>query len=165
MTMSDPVLKLKILAHSEITLFRLQARRNATRMGLLVVALVFALLALAMLNFAAYQALAVKKGPAFAALMVALADVLLALILVAVSRGAGTSAEQEKLVRDIRDLAYKELSADVDEVKAGVAQVTEDVQRIRSGFSAFKSGSGGLTGNLSPIVSLLVGAVKKSRKK
>jgi outer membrane murein-binding lipoprotein Lpp len=97
--------------------------------------------------------------------MIALADVVLTLVLVAASRGAGVKPEQEKLVRDIRDLAYKELSADVDEVKAGVAQVTEDVQRIRSGFSAFKSGSGGLTGNLSPIVSLLVGAVKKSRKK
>lgn len=163
--MTDPVLKLRILVRSEMTLLRLQARRNAVRTQLLLVALLFALFALGMLNFAAYHALAVKKGPAFAALMIALADALLAVALVALSRGAGPNAEQEKMVRDIRDLAYSELSADFDEVKAGITQVSEDVQRIRSGFSAFTSGSGGLAGNLSPVVSLLVGAVKKGRKK
>ena len=163
--MTDPVLKLRILARSEMTLLRLQARRNAVRMELLLVALVFALLGLGMLNFAAYQALAAVKGPAFAALIIALADGFLAVILVAASRGAGHSEEQEKMVRDIRDLAYNELSADFSEVKTGVTKVTEDVQRIRSGFGAFAGGSGGLTGNLSPIVNLLIGAVKKSRKK
>jgi len=159
--MADPVLKLKILARSEMTLLRLQARRNAVRTELFLLALIFALLALGMLNFAGYQALSVKIGPAFAALLVALANGFLALVLVAVSRTAGQGAEQEKMVRDIRDMAYSELSADFDEVKAGVAQVTEDLGRIRSGFSAVTGGSGGLAGNLSPVLSLLIGAVKK----
>ena len=163
--MADPVLKLKILARSEMTLLRLQARRNAIRMELFLVALVFALLALGMLNFAGYQAMAVKKGPAFAALMVALADGLLALILVFVSRRAGPSDEQEKMVRDIRDLAYSELSADLDEAKAGVKQVTEDLGRIRSSFTSITGGAGDLAGNLSPVLNLLIGAVKKKSNK
>jgi hypothetical protein len=129
---------------------------------------VFALLALGMLNFAGYQALAVKQGPAMAALLVALADGVLALIVVAISRTVGPNAEQEKMVRDIRDLAYNELSADFDEVKAGIKEVTGDVRRIRSGFTAFTSGSGlgsaGWTNNLAPILSLLIGAIKKTRK-
>jgi hypothetical protein len=163
--MTDPVLKLKILARSEITLLRLQARRNAIRTELFLVALVFALLALGMLNFAGYQAMAVEKGPAFAALIVALADGLLALGLVFVSRRAGPDSEQEKLVREIRDLAYSELNADFGEVKAGVTQVAEDLGRIRSGFTGLTGVSGGLAGNLSPVLSLLIGAVKKRHNK
>ena len=163
--MTDPILKLQILARSEITLLRLQARRSMARTELFIVALVFALLALGMLNFAAYQALAAKQGPAFAALMVALADGLLAVVLVVVSRVAGPNADQEKMVRDIRDLVYNELNADFEDAKARVTQVTEDVRRIRSGFSSFTSGSGELANTLSPILGLLIGAIKKSRKK
>jgi hypothetical protein len=163
--MTDPILKLQILARSELALFRLQARRNATRMELFVVALVFALLALGMLNFAAYQALSVKQGPTLAALMVALGDGLLALVLVAVSRFVGANTEQEKMVRDIRDLAYTELSADFDEVKAGLTQVTEDVRRIRSGFSTVTGFARDGVNYLTPILSLLIGAIKKGRNK
>jgi len=163
--MTDPIMKLRILARSEIALLRIQARRNATRTALLVVALVFALLALGMLNFAGYQALAVEQSPAIAAMLVALVDGALAVVLVVISRGAGPNAEQMKMVRDIRDLAYNELSSDFGEVKAGVTRVTEDVRRIRSGFTSFTSGSGGVANNLAPILSLLIGAVKKSRNK
>ena len=69
------------------------------------------------------------------------------------------------MVRDIRDLAYSELSADFDEAKAGVMKVTEDLGRIRSGFTSFTGGSGSLAGNLSPVLNLLIAAVKKRHDK
>ena len=164
--MTDPIMKLKILARSEMALLRIQARRNATRTALLVVALVFVLLALGMLNFAGYQALAVNQGPAIAALLVALADGVIAIIVVVISRGAGSDTEQDKMVRDIRDLAYNELSADFDEVKEKVTQVTDDVRRIRSGFSTVTGGaSTNLANSLGPILNLLIGAIKKGRNK
>jgi phosphate/sulfate permease len=163
--MTDPILKLQILARSEMALFRLQASRNATRTVLIIIALLFALLALAMLNFAGYQWLSETKSPAIAALLMAVVNGVLALIVVGVSRSAGPNEEQEKMVRDIRDLAYNELSADFDEVKAGITKVTDDVSRIRSGFSAFTGGSNNLANNLAPILSLLIGAIKKSRNK
>lgn len=164
--MTDPIMKLQILARSEMALLRIQARRNATRTVLLVVALVFVLLALGMLNFAGYQALAVSQGPAIAAMLVALADGVIALIVVLLSRSTGPNTEQEKMVRDIRDLAYNELSADFNEVKDKVVQVTDDVRRIRSGLSGVTSGSyAGLANNLAPILGLLIGAIKKSRSK
>lgn len=164
--MTDPILKLQILARSEMALFRIQARRNAARAVLLAVALVFVLLALGMLNFAGYQALAVNQGSAIAAMLVALADGVIAIIVIVIARSAGPNVEQEKMVRDIRDLAYNELSADFDEVKEKVTQVTEDVRRIRSGFSAVTGGtSGNMANSLAPILSLLIGALKKSRNK
>lgn len=164
--MTDPIMKLQILARSEMALLRIQTRRNATRTVLLVVALVFVLLALGMLNFAGYQALAATQGPATAAMLVALADGVIAIIVVVISRGAGPNTEQEKMVRDIRDLAYNELGADFDEVKEKITQVTDDVRRIRSGLSGVTSGSyAGLANNLAPILGLLIGAIKKSRNK
>ena len=164
--MTDPIMKLQILARSEMALLRIQARRNAARTVLFAVALVFVLLALGMLNFAGYQALAVTHGPAIAAMFVALADGVIALIIVFISRSAGPNTEQEKMVRDIRDLAYNELSADFDEVKEKVTQVTDDVRRIRSGLSAVAGGSSNnLANSLAPILGLLIGAIKKSRSK
>lgn len=163
--MADPILKLQILARSEIALFRLQAKRNAVRTASFVVALVFVMLALAMLNFAGYQALVETRSPAIAALLVAVVDIVIAVIVVLISRGAGPNEEQEKMVRDIRDLAYNELSADLDEVKVKVSEVTDDVKRIRSSFSAFTSGSAGIANNLAPLLGLHVSAIKKSRSK
>ena len=163
--MNDPILKLQILARSEMALLRIYAQRRATQTALFAVALVFALIALGMLNFAGYHALAEVQSPAVAALLIAGIDAILALIVIAISRGAGPNPEQEKVVRDIRDLAYNELSADFDEVKAKVGQVTEDVNRIRSGLSAFSGGSVGAASNLTPLLGLLVTAIKKSRSK
>jgi len=167
--MTNFFLKLQILVRAEMALLRIQARRTATRSAMFAVALVFSLLALGMLNFAGYQALVVSQGPSIAALLVALVDGVIALIVVAASRHAGPGEEQDKMIRDISDLAYKELSADVDEVKAGLTEVTDDVRRIRDGFTAFTSGSSGLASglarNLAPILSLLISAVKKGRKK
>lgn len=163
--MTDPILKLHILARSEMALLRIQARRNAIRTASFVIALVFVLLALAMFNFAGYQALLETRSPAIAASIVAAVDVVVAVIVVVMSRGAGPNEEQEKVVRDIRDLAYNELSADFEEVKVKVAQVTEDVGRIRSGFSAVTGGTGGLANNLAPLLGLLISAVKKGRSK
>ena len=163
--MTDPILKLQILARSEMALLRIQAKRNAVRTASYVFALVFILLALAMLNFAGYQALVETRSPAIAALLVAAVDVVVAVIVVLMSRGSGRNEDQEKVVRDIRDLAYNELSADFDEAKAKVAQVTEDVKRIRSGFSAVTGGSGGIANNLAPLLGLLISALKKGRSK
>lgn len=163
--MTDPILKLQILARSEMALLRLQAKRNAVRTASFVVALVFVMLALAMLNFAGYQALVETRSPAIAALLVAVADIVVAVIVVLMSRGAGPNEEQEKMVRDIRDLAYNELSADFDVARAKVSEVTEDVKRIRSGFSAVTSGSGSIANNLAPLLGLLISAVKKGRSK
>lgn len=163
--MTDPMLKLQILARSEMTLFRLQARRNATRTVLIAVALLFTLFTLCMLNFAGYQALTEKLSPTIASMIIASINGALALIAVLISRSVGPGADQEKIIREIRDLAYNELSADFDDVKAGLTKITEDVGRIRSGFSSFTGGSGGLTGNLGPILGLLIAAIKKSRGK
>jgi hypothetical protein len=161
--MTDPILKIQILARSEMSLLRIQANRSVNRIILLLVALVFALLALGMLNFSAYQALAEFKSPAVAALFVALGDCVLAMGVIMFASKAAKNLEQEKVIRDIRDLAYKELSSDFDEVKESFSEVSEDVKRIRTGFSALTSGSSSVMSNIVPLVRILTSALKGSK--
>lgn len=156
--MTDPVvLKLRILARAEMALFRIHGRRAAAQTAGLAVALVFALLALGMLNLAAYLALAEKVGPANGALIVAVVDGLLAAIVIALSRSAGPSADEEKMAQDIRDMAYEELSSDVDAVRNEISTVIEDVGRIRAGFTAF---TGSASSSLVSIIKLLTKSLK-----
>lgn len=163
--MSDPMLKLKIFARLEMTLLRLQARRHAIRIAGVGLSLVFVLFALGMLNFAGYQVLVETQSPAWAALVVALIDGGLALVIVLISRLAGPGVEQEQMVQELRDFAQKEVTADFEKTRDEVVQVTKDLKRIRNGFSVFTSKSGNLAQNLAALLDLLIGVIKKGRSK
>jgi cell shape-determining protein MreC len=161
--MTDPMLKIQILARAEAALLRLQAKKSVNKIVLLLVALVFALLALVMLNFAAYHALNQTYSTAVSALIVASVNVFFAICLSFLANKVNKNDDQEKMITEIRNLAYKELSADVDEVKCELMQVSDDVKRIRTGFNALTSSSG-LSSGLSPLLGLLINAFKKAKK-
>ena len=116
--MSDPVFKLQLLARAELALTEIYARRAAVRSGYLAFALVFALIGLAMFNVAAYLALAEQMSPAFAAFLMSGANALVAVLVLFIGRRAGPSAGEERMARELRELAYREVSEDVDQVKA-----------------------------------------------
>jgi len=155
------MLKLQILARSEMALAQLRAQRAGTRSALFAIALVFGLLALGMLNIAGYYALTPMLGSAMAALVISLVDATLAGIVLLVSLRAGPDENDEKLAREMRDLAYAELGADVEHVKAEIMQITEDVRGIRSNFSSI---AGGAVSTLGPLVGLLLNSMKKKKK-
>jgi len=162
--MKDPVLKLQLLARTEMALGRIQARRAGTRITLSLIALVFVLLGLGMLNFSGYQAFAVRFSPAFSGLFIALIDIGVAVTIFILAGRTSSESNEEKMAKDIRDLAYSELNADVDALKAEFARVSSDVHRIRSGFSAFRGGAAGGLGGIVPLLGLLTKAVKKNKK-
>jgi hypothetical protein len=155
--MSEPMMKLQIIARSEVALAQLNARRAATRSAYFAVALVFLLLGLAMMTAAAFYALEPKLGAPWAAFTVSTIDTVIGIIFLLVARRAGPSENEEKLAREIRDMAYTELGKDVDTVKAEIDQITGDIKRIRSGFASFTSGASGALG---PIISMLLSAAK-----
>lgn len=163
--MTDPILKIKIVARAEKALLLIQAKRVAKRMVLVAGALVFALLGLGMLNFAGYQALATTQGPAVAALLIALFDGALALVIVAVARSAGASNEQEKMVEEIRDMAYNELNVDIEEFKSELGQVSAEIGSIRAGLSAWSSGANSLFGGIAPLFNVLIDFIKRRSAK
>ena len=156
--MTDPILKLQILARSELALAQLRTRRTMARAILFAVAMVFALLGLGMFNFSAYQAMVVSFGSAQSALYVALADMSLAIIIILVSQRAGPSENEEKLARDLRDYAYSELNSDINQLKSEFNQITSDIKQIRSGFTTL---TGRIVSSLIPILSMLIKTIKK----
>lgn len=163
--MTDPINKIQILIRSEIALLRLQTKRMATQTGFRVVALIFAILALAMLTLAGYQALVEPFGPVMAALFVALVDGVLALVLLFVSQHVGNYREQERALKEVREMAYSELNADFEELRNGVDKVTDDVKRIHDNIATIVSGTSELVTFVTPMLSLLVATIKANREK
>ncbi len=164
--MDETLLKLRVLTRAEMTLAKANARRMAARTRLYAIALGMVLLTVVMINVAAYEYLSTLKGEAIAALLVALANgVLAVLVLFAASRIQ--AGPEEEMVKEIRELALSELSADAEGLKQRFAQISADVERIRSGFSSvsglFGSGQSGL-GSLGPLLGMLTSMLKKKGK-
>ena len=156
--MSEPMLKLQIIARAELALGEIRARRAASRSALFAVALVFLLLGLSMMTLAVYHALTPHLGPAGAALTVALIDSFIGVIVILVARRAGPSENEEKLAREIRDMAYAELNNDIEQVKSEFNQLSGEVKRIRTGISSFTSGA---AGTLGPLLNYLIKSLKR----
>lgn len=157
--MSEPIIKLQLIARSEIALAQINARRVASRSALFSVALVFLLLGLAMMTMAVYFALQPQLGAPLAAFTVSMVDMIIGILFILIARRAGPSDNEEKLAREIRDMAYAELGADIEKFKGELDQMTSDVKRIRSGFTSFTSGA---AGSLGPIVSMLIKVAKRN---
>lgn len=163
--MADTMNKLQILLRSEIALLRLQAKRMATQTACKIVAATFALLAIGMFTFASYLGLAKIFGPTMAAFQVALIDALLAVLLLIVSQKISTNAEQEKMILEVREIAAKGLSADLDKVKTEVEGLSEDVKQIYGSIATVISGSSSVISSVLPILGLLASTSQKGKHK
>ena len=153
--MSDPMLKLQLVVRAELALAEIRARRTASRSTFLAVALVFLLLGIGMMTLAAFHALKAYMSPAWAAFCVASLDLAIGLVFVLVSRRAGPSENEEKLARQLREMAYNELGNDIQDVKDEFGRISGEISRIRSGIASFAGGS------LAPLVSLLLRSGRK----
>lgn len=154
--MSDSIMKLQIIARSELALAQINARRMASRSALFSVALVFLLLGLAMMTLGLYYALVPSLGESWAALAVSSIDIVIGLVFILVARRAGPSENEEKLAREIREMAYSELGNDIDKIKSEFDEVTADVKRIRTSFTSFTSG----VGSMGSVISTLLKVAK-----
>jgi len=164
--MDETLLKLRVLTRAEMTLAKANGRRIAARSRLYAIALGMILLTVIMVNMAAYEYLSVLKGETVAALIVALANAILA-VLVILAASRIKPGPEEEMVREIRELALTELSSDADGIRQSFAQIRSDIERIRSGFSSVSGVLGSAQvglGSLSPVLGLLTGMLKKKGK-
>ncbi len=164
--MDETLLKIRVLTRAEMTLAKANARRIAARSRLYVIALGMILLTVVMVNMAAYEYLSTLKGDVVAALLVALANAILAVIVIFVASRIKPGPEEE-MVKEIRELALTELSADADSIKQAFSQISSDIERIRSGFSSVSGVLGSAhssMGSLGPLLSMLTGMLKNNRK-
>lgn len=161
--MNETMIKLRILAHAEYTLARVNLRRLMNKTILASVGIGLILLVVVMTNLGAYELLSETHSNATSAFMVAAGNAVLAVLVLFVARQL-KPGEEEKMVQEIREMALSELSADVEGVKQNFASVVKDVKNIQSGFSSIGSGLGAGLTSFGPLVGLLVDTLKSRRK-
>ena len=128
--MSDPIFKLQLLARAELALSEIHVRRAAVRSSYMLFAAVPGLIALGMLNMAVYLMLEPRLGAPGSALAMSFINALAVALLLWLSGKAGPSEGEERMARELRELAYREVSEDVDVVKARLDHLAREVSTI-----------------------------------
>lgn len=147
--MSSRISRLRFLTRAEWMLARIYAQRAAARGSWLLVVTILALVAYGLLNFSAYSALLSLMSSALASLLLALVNLFLAGIVFFASRHVGPSAQEEKLALEIRELAYNEVSQDLDQAKAQLEQISSKVKILGGNLSSISSLSTNMASGLS----------------
>lgn len=153
--MSDSVMKLQLVARAEMALLKAQTRQSARRAVWMAIGGIFALIGLAMLAFAAYLSMKDALGENWAAVCVAAIAFVLALVLVLIGRSQAQPSEEERLARQIRDMAYAELD--------------KDMQQVRNLFGSGGNLDGGLglagLSSIGPLLDLGLGLYRRRKKR
>ena len=156
------IAKLRLLAKAEAILVRLHLRRAVRQVTFVLVAALFGLLALAMLNVALYLFLAPRIDPALAAFAVAGLDALLAVVAVVAASRLELGPEAEA-AESIRDLAANGLAADAERLRAQFDDLGQDIKHIRSAVTGFtEPGASGLPAVFQWLM-MLVGFLRRKR--
>lgn len=138
---------------------RLIARRQMAvlrqQTGLMLFAGLMTGIAIIMLNVAAFYALSVVLAAHYAALIVALANLVLAILVVSVASRMSAEKELEPAT-ELRDMAIAELEADLEEVASEARELTRNVGRI-----ARDPLGTALPALLGPLISILLKSNKK----
>jgi len=134
--MQTVVRNFRVLWRAERLMAEMRLRVLVNQMGLLAVAALIAMFALAMANFAAYLFLAPRTGPVGAALLVALGDIVIAVILVVVARGLRPGPEIA-MVEEVRDMALEELEAEAEAVQGELRELRNEIEGVAQSAVSF----------------------------
>jgi hypothetical protein len=136
--MDELVVKLRLLAKAELILLRLHLSRTVKQAAFYIVAALLAVLAVGMLNVALYLYLSPLLESARAALVVALADIALAAVVI-LAAGRMHLGPEADAANALRELTMRELVSDVDRVRAQIADLSDDIKKIRTTVTGFMS--------------------------
>ena len=164
--MNDTIKKIQVLIKSEAAILRINLQTVAKQFILYAVGIVLILLAVAMLNVAIYVATSEHYGQVAGALIVAVINGFLAVVIMVVASRTKPGPEAA-MAKEIRELAVTEISSDVEKFEQNMNGLKTDIHRIRSGFSGMMGGGGGSSFgllNLAPLLDILISALRKSKK-
>lgn len=162
--MNELLVKLRILARAEVTLFKADAQRRTNHAMLSAISIGCIFVALVFVNVGVFFWLTDAAIDSKAAFMLAGGNLALAFVPVLLRKQSKPSTE-ETMVREIRDMAAAEVTKDITAVSDEVAAVGSGIKQLKSGMSSFGGGgSGGALGALGPILPLIIDLLKKSKK-
>jgi hypothetical protein len=163
--MNELIVKMRILARAEVTLFRADAQRRTNQAILAAISVGCIFVALIFVNMGAFFTLIESDIDSRAAFMLAGANLGLAIVPFLLRRQAKPGPE-EQMVREIREMAADEVSKDIQSIGDEIASVGAGIKQLKSGFSSFGGGGGGMgsaMGALGPVLPLLIDLLKKSK--
>jgi hypothetical protein len=164
--MNELIVKLRILARAEVTLFKADAQRRTNQAMLSAVSIGCIFVALIFVNMGAFFTLIDSEIDSRAAFILAGVNLALAIIPFLLRRQAKPGPE-EQMVREIREMAADEVSKDIQSVSDEIASVGVGIKQLKSGISSFGGGGGsmgGAMGALGPMLPLVIDLLKKSKK-
>ena len=153
--------KLQALVRAQTALTRIELRCKATQVTYAACALILGLIALGMLNVAGFLGLSDVVGQAWSAFILAIVDLIAAVLLIRVARDVRPGPEAE-MAREVRDIVLAELSSEAQSVRNELEQVRTDVRRIRSSFSSL---SNGFPLGIGPVVEILTKTLRRRKKR
>jgi hypothetical protein len=163
--MNELIVKLRILARAEVTLFKADAERRTNMALLAAISLGCVLVALIFVNMGLFFTLTESEVDSRAAFILAGGNLALAVVPFLLRRQAKPGAS-EQMVREIREMAADEISKDIQSVSDEIASVGAGIKQLKSGISSFGGGGsmGSAMGVLGPVLPLLIDLLKKSKK-
>jgi len=155
MKMDNIVRNLRVLWRADSIIAETKLRQFAARSGLLAVAALITVFGLIMLDMAVYFALDPIWGRVWAALVVGIANIILAAVLVFAALRIQPGREIE-LAGEIHQVAIDALAAEAKSAEAEIANLTRLVKH------PFDSA---LPGLIVPLASIVMKALRKTEKK
>ena len=162
--MNELIVKLRILARAEVTLFKADAQRRKNQAMLAAISIGCVFVALIFVNMGAFFTLIESEIDSRAAFILAGVNLGLAIVPFLLRRQAKPGPE-EQMVREIREMAADEVSKDIQSISDEIASVGAGIKQLKSGISSFSGGGmGGAMGALGPALPLVIDLLKKSKK-
>jgi hypothetical protein len=116
---------------AQLLLGKAQLRNAARSGGLIAVALVFLIAAIAVLDLSVYAALSEIFGPLQAGGMVCVGNLVLAGVLMLLAGREAKETEQTRLAEELSEVALDALGKDIDLARNELREFSRDVRRIR----------------------------------
>ena len=162
--MNEFIVKLRILARSEVTLFKADANRRANQALLAAVSIGCVFVGLVFVNMGLFFMLTESEIDSRAAFILAAGNFGLALVPFLLRRNSKPSPE-ETMVREIREMAAAEISKDLNQITDEIGAVGDGIKQLKSGISSFTGGgsSSSVMGILGPVLPLVIDLLKKGK--
>ncbi len=161
--MNELIVKLRILARAEVTLFKADAERRTNQAQLMAMSIGCIFVGLVFVNAGLFFLLTESAIDSRAAFILAGGNFALAVVPFLLRKQA-KAGPSEQMVREIREMAADEISKDINAFTDEVAAVSTSIKQLKSGISSFGGAGGGAMGALGPVLPLLIDLLKKSRK-
>src|SRR5208283_172445 len=132
----DLVRDLHLLQKADSLIGKIWLKVMARRFGLFIFAGLIAVFGLGMTNVAGFYALQVSVGPIWAAVIVAIADFVLATIVMLLARNSAPGPEIE-LALDVRKMAIDAIQADARDLKVTIDALGQEIRDAKNAIAGF----------------------------